>query len=278
MLAPLSAGQLDVAGGAPAASLYNAVARGLDVRLVADLGSDPPGYGYDHLLVRSDLVKSGRFKTIKDLKGMTIASVARGSTAAPLLAHLLAKAGLRLADVKREYLGFPEHVVALRNHAVDAAMTIEPFATYATQDGSAVKVMGNDEFYPNQEISVVMYGGTFVRNHRDLGVKFMRAYIRGVRYYNDALANGAIAGANADAVIAILADETKSKDPSIFRKITPTGVNPDGHVRLDSLRDDLAFFTSAGLIEGTVTVDQVVDDSFANEAVKQLGPYKPQRR
>jgi NitT/TauT family transport system substrate-binding protein len=43
MIAPLSTGQLEVGGGSAAASLYNAVARGADVRLVADLGSDPPG-------------------------------------------------------------------------------------------------------------------------------------------------------------------------------------------------------------------------------------------
>lgn len=43
---------------------------------------------------------------------------------------------------------------------------------------------------PNQEISVIMYGGAFVRDHRDVGVKFMRAYIRGVRYYNDAYPDG----------------------------------------------------------------------------------------
>lgn len=274
MLAPLSSGQLDVAGGAPAASLYNAFARGLDVRMVADLASDPPGYGYDHLLVRSELVKNGRFKTIKDLKGMTVASVGRGSTAAPLLARLLSKAGLKLDDVKRQYLAFPEHVVALQNGAVDAAMTIEPFATFAVANGSAQKIMGNDEFYPNEEVSVIMYGGAFIKSHRDLGVKFMRAYIKGVRYYNDALANGKLAGPNADAVIKILVDETKASDPALFSKITPSGANPDGHVLFASIRDDLAFFKASGLIEGTVNAESVLDDSFATEAVRGLGPYK----
>lgn len=278
MLAPLSSGQLDVAGGAPAASLYNAVARGLDVRLVADLASDPPGYGYDHLVVRSDLVKSGRFKTIKDLKGMTIASVARGSTAAPLLAHLLAKAGLKLTDVRREYLAFPQHVVALRNKAVDAAMTIEPFATYAADEGIAVKEMSCDEFYPNQQISAIMFGGNLLRAHRDVGQRFMHAYLRGVRFYNDALAKGSLSGPNAPEVIKVLTEETKLKDAAMFRRITPSGSNPDGHVFIDSLRGDLAFFKQTGLIEGNVTVDQVVDDSFATAAVKALGPYKPKAK
>ncbi len=46
MIAPLGTGQLEVGAGSPTAGFYNAVARGLDVRMVADKGSMPPGYGY----------------------------------------------------------------------------------------------------------------------------------------------------------------------------------------------------------------------------------------
>jgi NitT/TauT family transport system substrate-binding protein len=271
MIAPLSTGQLDVGGGSAAASLYNAVARGADVRLVADLGSDPPGYGFDQMIVRADLVKSGKYKSIKDLKGMTVATNALGSPSSTQLVKFLAKGGLTLDDVKHIYLPYTQHEVALRNGSLDAASTIEPFATDAIKTGVAVRAAGDDEFYPNQEISVVMYGGAFVREHRDLGVKFMRAYIRGVRFYNDALAHGKLAGPNAAAVIKLLNEETKM-DPAVLRDIVPTGANPDGKLNVASLREDLAAFKGWGLIEGNVTADQTVDASFAAEAVKELGP------
>ena len=273
MIAPLSTGQLDVGGGSAAASLYNAVARGADLRIVADLGSDPPGYGFDQMIVRADLVKSGKVKSIKDLRGLTIATNALGSPSSTQLVKYLAKGGLTRDDVKHIYLPYTQHEVALKNGSLDASSTIEPFATDAIKSGVAVKLMGDDEFYPNQEISVVMYGGAFVRDHRDLGVKFMRAYLRGVRFYNDALAGGKIAGANAPAVIKLLNDETKM-DPAVLSAITPNGVNPDGKLNVASLRDDLAAYKSWGLIEGTVTADQTVDTSFAAEAIKGLGPYR----
>ena len=41
MVAPLGVGQLDVGGGAISAGLYNAVTRGIDIRIVADMGNDP---------------------------------------------------------------------------------------------------------------------------------------------------------------------------------------------------------------------------------------------
>jgi NitT/TauT family transport system substrate-binding protein len=273
MIAPLSTGQLDVGGGSAAASLYNAVSRGADVRLVADLASDPPGYGFDQMIIRADLVKSGKYKSIKDLKGMTIATNALGSPSSTQLLKYLAKGGLKLEDVKHIFLPYTQHEVALHNGSLDASNTIEPFATDAVKSGTAVRLAGDDDFYPNQEISVVMYGGAFIREHRDLGVKFMRAYIRGARFYNDALAHGKLAGPNSEAVIKLLNDETKM-DPLVLRDIIPPGTNPDGKLNVGSLRDDLAAYKSWGLIEGPVTAEQTVDTSFAADAVKGLGPYR----
>src|ERR687885_649031 len=58
-VAPLAAGQLDVGGGAPSAGLGNALARGLNLKIVADKGSTPPGFGYAGVVIRKDLWDSG---------------------------------------------------------------------------------------------------------------------------------------------------------------------------------------------------------------------------
>jgi NitT/TauT family transport system substrate-binding protein len=101
----------------------------------------------------------------------------------------------------------------------------------------------------------------------------MRAYLRAVRDYNDALANGKIAGPNADEVISILTEYTAVKDPAVYRSINAQGCNPDGKVHEPSLRNDLAFFKEQGDVKGNVTVEQALDHSFAEAAVKELGPY-----
>jgi NitT/TauT family transport system substrate-binding protein len=277
MVAPLGVGQLDVGGGALAAGIYNAVARGIDVRVVADLASDPPGYGFQELLVRTDLVKDGKFKTLRDLRGLTIAGNTPGSTSSSELNQLLKKAGLAFDDVKRVFMGYPDHVIGLRNGSVDASLMPEPNATQAVKSGAAVKITGDDTFYPNQQIAIVVYGTSLLKAHRDLGLKFMRAFIRAARFYNGALADGKLAGPNADEVIKIMTEETKIKDPSIYRAVTPNGINPDGHVLFPSMHTDFDFFKSQGLIEGNVKIDDVVDDSFAAAAVRQLGSYKPKR-
>lgn len=274
MVAPLGAGQLDVGGGAPAAGLYNAVARGIDIKIVADKGSSPPGYGYNPLLVRKDLVDSGKFRSFKDLKGLKVAGVSKGTSPDSILNEALKKGGLKFSDVEMVYMGFPQHVLALQNKAVDASVTTEPSATRAIQSGAAVRYH-NDEIYPNQQIAVVLYSGTFIKQNPDAAKRFMRAYIRAVRDYNDALKDGKLAGRNAEEIVTILTEYTKIQDANVYRTIVPNGCNPNGKVNEVSLRKDFEFYKSQGLIEGNVTVEKALDNSFAEATVKELGPYRP---
>src|SRR5262249_61205624 len=58
MVAPLGTGQIQA--GAGSAGLYNAVLRGIKIKIVADKASSPPGYGATKILVRRDHVESGR--------------------------------------------------------------------------------------------------------------------------------------------------------------------------------------------------------------------------
>ena len=113
MIAPLGSGQLDVGAGTVAAGLYNAVERGIRLRIVADKGSVTDELEYSTLLVRKDLVDSGRYKTLADLKGMTIAAAAQGTGSESSLNEALKKGGLKFSDVNVVYMGFPEMLVAL---------------------------------------------------------------------------------------------------------------------------------------------------------------------
>ena len=51
---------------------------------------------------------------------------------------------------------------------------------------------------------MIFCGFALLKNQRDLAERFMRAYLRGVRVYNDALKDGRLAGPRANEVIPIL--------------------------------------------------------------------------
>lgn len=274
MVAPLGAGQLDAGAGSAGAALYNAVARGIRIRIVADKASSPPGYGATKILVRKDLVDGGRYKRPEDLKGLRFAMNAPGVSNTSTLNTLLKSVGLKYSDVQTVDLPFPDHVVALKNKSVEASASVEPGPTIAVKNGDAVVIRSDDQILPNHQIAVLLYSEDFALKHRDEAMRFMRAYIRAVRFYNGALKDGRLAGPNADEVIAILSEATPIKARAIYEAITPTGMNPDGRVNTGSLAYDLAFYTEQGLIKGAIKLDDVVDLSFVDAVVKELGPYQ----
>jgi len=274
MIAPFASGDLDVGAGGPSAGLYNAVARGIDIRIVADKSSTPPGRPINFLLVRRDHVESGRYKTLADLKGMKVAGAAPGGAATTTLDKLLEKAGLRIADVERVYLGFPQQAIALENKAVDAALPTEPAASEAVKRGSAVRIIGDDEIYPGHQLAAIFYAGQFITKKPEAAQRFMRAYIRGARDYADAIVDGKLSGPKGEEMIAILTASSQIKDPELYRAITAANIDPDGKLAIESLKEDLAIFTKEGLIEGKVDINKVIDTSFAEAAVKELGPYR----
>jgi NitT/TauT family transport system substrate-binding protein len=98
-----------------------------------------------------------------------------------------------------------------------------------------------------------------------------------VRDFNDALKDGKLAGPGADAIVAIMAKYSVVKDPVMIRTMIMHGCDPDGQLNIDSLRKDLAFFKQSGDVTAPVSVDDVVDTSFATAAVKDLGPYVAKR-
>jgi NitT/TauT family transport system substrate-binding protein len=278
MIAPLGAGQLDVGGGTVAAGIYNAVARNIGIRIVADKGSIKPGYNFSSLIVRKDHIDSGRYKSFKDLKGMKVAIAAHGTGNAATLNAALEKGGLHWNEVDAVEMGFPQHVAGMTTKALDASITNEPLASLAISRGIAVRAPLDETIYPDHQVAALLYSTAFAKNQPEAAQKFMRAYLKGVRDYNDGLANGRIAGPNADEVIRILTTSTEVKDAAIYLNTTPAAIDPDGKVSLESLERDLAFFKKHKWVESAnMKAADIVDMSFAEKAARELGPYKPRQ-
>lgn len=275
MMAPFASGELDVSAGAPSAGFFNAVGRGIDMRIVADKVSTPLGRPSQTLVVRKALVDSGRFKTLADLKGLKFANTAPGTAAWGTMYRILERAGLKPSDVDLVSLGFPQQVIALANGAIDVALPAEPMTTEAVTKGYGVKVITDDEVFPGHQIAVIFYSGKFAKDRPQAARKFMKAFLRGVRDHNDGLDDrGMFTGEKGEAIIAILNEYTSIKDPAFYRTFPLAFCNPDGTVNIDSIRQDYAAFKAAGFITNDVDPMKGIDMSFLEWALKELGPYK----
>ena len=191
-----------------------------------------------------------------------------------MLSKYLAQVGLTPSDIDLVPLNFPDQIAALTNHSIDAALSSEPFATRAIQTGGAVLLATGDQFSPDQQISTVIFTDKFIASQHDLGVKFMTAYLRGVRTYLAAFGTGE----NRDQVIQILTQKTDIKDPQLWTQIFPTGSNPDGKINLQSITDSQAFFQGLGLVQKPVDLGSMIDTSFTEAASRRWVQLQPPRR
>jgi NitT/TauT family transport system substrate-binding protein len=274
MIAPLGTGQLDVGSGALSAGFYNAVDRDVAIRIVADRGRTSPMSNYQMVVMRKDLVDSGAFKSLADLKGKKMAAVAPGVTSLSVLNEAMKSVGLAFKDVETVFMPFPQQVVALRNRAIDGSLMTEPFATQVVNAGYGVKFVSTETFYPGDEVGVIFYSEKLIKERSDVAKRFMKAYLRAVRAFVDVTSRGKIEGPGSEAVLSLVT-KNFNIDPEVARAISPQAVDPNGSVNMDSLRKDWTFFREQGLITGTAPLEKIVDLSFAEAAAREIGPYKP---
>jgi NitT/TauT family transport system substrate-binding protein len=272
MIPSLSSGEVDAGSGATSAGLYNAVERGLGIKIVADKARNTKDYSFEDIMVRSDLVDSGQVKSLKDFKGLKVAISAQGNSEDALINYALTKVGLSIKDIDPVYLGFPNQIAAYANKGIDASLTVEPTVTKLLQLGAAKKLVSADDIFPGFQTAVVFYSPKFTQQ-KDNAKKFMIALVKAIRFYDGALKGGHIAGPNADAVINILVKYSFLKDPAVHRAIISQAVDPDGELNVPALQMAWQYFKDAGQIDGKVTVKDVIDLSFLHEATKVLGPY-----
>lgn len=263
-------GQLFVGGGNISAGMYNAIAADIPIKIVSDKGTVSPGHGYLALIVRKDHVESGRYKSYKDLKGMTMAVTAKGVSQEIATEKYLKSVGLSLEDITLKHLAYSDINIALANKSIDASVQIEPFVAAAVEKNIAVRVAGDDEVYPNQQSAAIMYSPVFMEKHPEKAKGFMVAYVKGLRDYNDAFEKNK----GKDEIIKILTKHTRIKDKKIYENVVPVGLHPDGMVNVESLKADSAWYHKRGYVKKKPNIDNIVDLSYAKHAVKVLGPYK----
>jgi NitT/TauT family transport system substrate-binding protein len=264
----LASNELDVAGGNLSSGLFNAIAGGEGIRIVADKGKIRAGRSYQALIVRADHIKSGRYKTPADLKGMTMALTALSGVSQEIaLEKLLQKAGLSLGDVKLIKLAYSEMNLAMQDSKIDATLQLEPYLAQALKRGFAKAVLPSQSIYPNQQSAVLVYSANF-RKKRDVALRFMQAYIAGIRDYERALdKKGRLNLETAQK----LAKHVNIQDSTLWQEMEPVGLDINGEIDRDGLSNDLLWYKKKSYLSKNLVLSDVLDGSFTADALKIIG-------
>ncbi|HEY7243979.1 MAG TPA: ABC transporter substrate-binding protein [Xanthobacteraceae bacterium] len=265
-MAPLSTDQIQVAGGAASAGLFNAFARGWPVRIVFDRTSDRPGFSTDTLSVRSALHD---VKTLEDLKGRKVAINAPNAGLEYMVGKMLESTGLTIRDVNVVYMPWPNMGPAFQTGAIDAGALVEPFVTQYAESGVAVPFKRAADVITNPafEIAVILYNDDWARQHPDQAKAFAIGYLRGARDYHDAMKGGP----RRKDVVATLMKYGRLKDPALYDKMQWGYADPNGKFDVDSLREQQEWHASHGSVPKTVDVNAMIDRQYLDYALQKLG-------
>jgi len=269
MLPALAAGKIDVAGGISSASFFNSIAQGIDVKMIADKGHNIPGASYFSFVLRKDL--QDKVKDYKDFKGLKVAVSTKNAVDDYMFQQMLNYAGLKRSDVHFVLMSdFGNMIAGMKSHSIDAALQIEPLITKGEEEGVHVRFKDATDYAPKAQIAMVLSSPNFLEKRQDVAIRFMLAYLKGVRDYNDAF----MKNKNKDEIIQIMTKYTALKDPKQWEKVGVTGLDPNGKMFVDDIKKQYEWYKSRGGIVGDVDFNQAIDTSLAEKAVEILGEYK----
>jgi NitT/TauT family transport system substrate-binding protein len=263
-LPALGTGQIDAVSGGVNPAIFNAVARGVNVKIVADGGSMGPDNDWNGLIVRRSLVDSGRYRGPADLRGLRIAVPGQYTVVHYVLKVLLERNGLTLADVDVQPVSMVDHATAVNNGAVDAAFTIEPFITQAVSLGGAVRVQGAQEVTPYLAGAVVLYAPSFPARSAELVDRYTGAWLRGVAEYTAAFGPER---RGTDEAVQTLRDAGIPINPSTQLP----RFQPDGRFDAAMTAQLLAWYQTDGVVPADVDLASIVDFSYVDRAAQRLG-------
>jgi NitT/TauT family transport system substrate-binding protein len=210
------------------------------------------------------------------LKGKRIGVGAIGSINQYDTSRALQKAGL---DPRKDVqwisnIPQPDLMKMLGQKQVDVVDLAYQFGFFAQNNKWGPIVANGDQIEPNSSIGVYAVNRDFLKNNRDVLVRFAIAYLRGVKEFNQA----AMEPDKHPDILQILAENTFLNKPELVKAIAPhwSYTSEDGMPPVDSImamQDYWADYYT--FVEKKVSREQLFDLTVARDAKAKLDKDKP---
>lgn len=253
-LAALVTGDIDVRPGPLHAGFLSAVARGAKLRITGGQGElSKDGCTYYGIVVRPGLEPSPatpirKMRTSQD-----------GATRY-ITDRMLEPHGIDLKAIETIRLPEAVMVMSLQRGSIDAVAVSEPALTRTLKVGR-MWVRAQD-VVPGFQWGVVAFGERLLYKERDTGLRFMRAYNRGVAQYREG---------KTPRNVAIIAEATGESEAITREACWPTFRAGSG-INWESIAQFQQWANTEGLMEHTLTRDQVWDSTFVTASAAPLAP------
>ena len=258
-VAALVTGQIDVLPGPLRAGVLSAIAQGAKVRIAAGQGElARDGCTYFALVLRPGLEPSPA-TPIRKMR------TSQDGAARYVVSRMLEPHGIDVKSVETVRIPEAVMVASLQQGSIDAVAVSEPALTRTSKAGR-IWIRAEDAV-PGFQWGALVFGERLLTTNRDAGLRFVRAYERGVTQYRE--------GKTARNV-AIIAKATGESEAITREACWPT-FRAGSPIEWQSIEQFQRWANSERLMEHTLTRDQVVDSSFvsATPVSTALAPSTP---
>ncbi|MBI3158386.1 MAG: ABC transporter substrate-binding protein [Chloroflexi bacterium] len=262
MLPLLATGDLDVATGSLNSSLFNLVAQEPGVKIAADKGKAVPGTCVSNAVIaRRDLIESGAFEDAQRVLSLVYSLSPTTPTSYIMDSWLRQKHGLSLADLNFNLLPQAAVIDAFNTGAIDAAVVVEPTLSQVLQATDTEIFLSYEGYLDNISSGLVIYGTGLVVENREVGQRFMVAFLKGVRQYLEGPTDR-----NLEIASAVFGFE-----PEFLRTICWQSMDPNGRIDYTATLPWQEWEVAADRIDRIVTEAELWDPAFVEYAVSVLG-------
>jgi NitT/TauT family transport system substrate-binding protein len=269
MVPALATGQVDVGTGAMSASLWNAIARGADLRLVALQSAIIPGIPNSVYVARKADLESGAISDYASLRGKRVSNNGTGNFTQIVLWKAIEMGGLTPDDVTIVDIAQPDALVALTNGSIDVAALSEPVRGAALAQPSLAVWKEYYDIYPNQQATAWVYSPQFAGERPDVGRRLMVALLKGIREFYD----GMNRDVDREAIIDVVTRHLEVRDRAPYANVR-VPVDPNGEFNVQLLQNDVDWYVANGFSPQRIDVTRSIDRGFLDYALQQLGRYQ----
>lgn len=251
------------------AGIYTLAGKG-GLKVIGGGYEEYPGFHGVALVVNKGAYDRG-LKKPADLAGKKVAITTVGSGSHNQLARLARKYGFRFEDIQIVPLQtLANEVSAVKGGQVDVSPLPATLAQQVEDSGAGKIIAWMGDEVPTQ------FGGLFaspatIANNRNVVVRFVRAYGKGIGLYDRAFQQKGpdgkrIKGEGYDDLIKIITERTGEARASLESALPY--FNPEARLQIDDIAEQIEVYKSLRLVDQSLRVDAVVDRSFVPSGKK----------
>ncbi|WP_421856592.1 ABC transporter substrate-binding protein [Oricola sp.] len=262
MAVAIASGDVDYAVTAISGGLISLADKGA-IKVIGGALSEEPGIDGQKILA-SDAAFQAGLNSPAALDGKTFGISTAGSSFHYMGAKVAAAEGVSMSYKPLQKVG--AIIGALKSGQIDA-WSIVPHIAKPLAGSGAVHIIGNiSDYLPHYQITTVFTSAANAADERGQTGDFLASFGRGVSDYNKTMIDKAGGDSGVNEMVDLIhkyvyTDRPREKAaPSIINGTMR--INDGSRLNIASVRDQLEWFQSEGLVDADITLDTLVDGSY----------------